>query len=58
MEEKVKIHTDMDVMKRNKRKYKQDENQAIWDLIDELRGQSEADRDEIIKLKKELKGVK
>ena len=58
MEEKVKIHTDQDIQKRSKRKYKQGENQTIWDRLDELQGQSEADKDEIIRLKEENKKLK
>ena len=34
------------------------ENQTIWDRLDELQGQSEADKDEIIRLKEENKKLK
>lgn len=58
MGEKVKIHTDMDVMKRDKRKYDKGEKQAIWDYLDELKANHEKNKKEITKLTNENKKLK
>lgn len=53
MSEKVKVHTTHDINERKKRKYKQGEFQAIWDYLDELKGITEQDKEEILRLKTE-----
>lgn len=52
---KIIVHTEKDVREIEKRKYKQGENQAIWDYLDKLKAELTKVKKENTRLKKQLK---
>ena len=55
---KIVVHTEKDVQEIEKRKYKQGENQAIWDYLDKLKKEVTTLKRENTTLKHKLDKVK